>query len=311
MAIPRRIIEVAVRLAPDTKTNQPATFAGTGGSDTATISGTRTSVRITNSGTPVGSQASIDVWGLSPTLMNQLATLGLVFNIVPKNTVTVLAGDEERGLSPVFSGTIFAAYGDYSAAPDVPFHFECNTLLAESVAPTAASSFPGATDVATIMAGFARQMNLGFENNGISVQLPNPYYSGNVKAQMEQCAADAGIMAEVVRGNTLAIWPRGGSRNTPTVPIIAPPPDGQMIQYPAYTQQGIIVRNVFDPRISFGQLVEVRTSLDILKPANGQWAINKLDLALDSEMPGGDWMMTVSAYNPRYPRPIPQQGQAT
>lgn len=302
MALVQRLIEVAVRLAGNAATNQPSKFSESG-TDTVTIRDARTSVRIQNSGAPAGSTAHVDIFGLAPSLMDQLSTLGLVFNIVPRNTITIQAGDTESGLSTVFAGTIVAGYGDYNAAPNVPFRFEANAGLESAVAPAPVTSFRQATDVATIMAGFARQMSLGFENNGVSVMLPTPYFSGTVETQLRACAQAANINAEIVNGgNVLAIWPKGGNRNTPSVPLIAPPPSGQMIGYPSYTQQGIIVKTVFDPKIAFGGLVRVQSSL---KPATGTWAVQKLDLALDSKMPGGQWSSTIYAYNPNYPKPIP------
>ena len=259
-------------------------------------------MRIQNNGAPAGSTATVDVYGMTPSLMDQLATLGLVFNIVPRNTLLVKAGDAESGLTSVFAGTIVAGYGDYNAAPNVPFHFECNSGLADSVAPASSSSFPEATDVATIMSGFARQMNLGFENNGVKAMLPSSYFPGNLWQQMRACAEAANVNAEVVNGSVLAIWPKGGNRETPSVPLVSP--ETGMIGYPAYTQQGIVVKTVFNPQIAFGGLIEVKSSL---KPATGRWAVTKLDHALDSLVPRGHWMSTIYAYNPNYPIPIPPQ----
>ena len=54
MSFVQRLIEVSVKLAGDPTTNQPATFAESG-TDTVTLSGSRTSVRIQNSGAPAGS----------------------------------------------------------------------------------------------------------------------------------------------------------------------------------------------------------------------------------------------------------------
>ena len=301
MSFVQRLIEVSVKLAGDPTTNQPATFAESG-TDTVTLSGSRTSVRIQNSGAPAGSTARVNVWGMTPSLMNQLATLGLVFNIVPRNTITIAAGDAGSKLATVFSGTITAGYGDYNAAPDVPFIFECNSGLADAVAPASPSSFTGAADVATIMSGFARQMNLGFENNGVTIQLSNPYFSGNVMTQMRACAEHANINAEIINGNVLAIWPKGGSRTGGSMPLVSK--DTGMIGYPAYTQQGIIVRTLFNPQIAFGGMIQVQSAL---QKASGQWAVQKLDLALDSLVPHGQWMSTIYGYNPKYPRPIPPQ----
>lgn len=301
MSFAKRRIDVAVKLANDSKTNQPTNFSESG-TDTVTISGSRTSVRIQNSGAPAGSTASVDIYGMTPSLMNQLSTLGLVFNIVPRNTLTISAGDEETGMATVFSGTIVSGYGDFNAAPDVPFHFECNSGLADAVAPAVASSFRGSTDVATIMSGFARQMNLGFENSGVKAQLADPYFAGNVLTQMRACADHANINAEIINGTTLAIWPKGGSRTGGAVPLISK--ETGMVGYPAYTQQGIIVKTLFNPQIAFGGMVQVESSLE---KASGKWAVQKLDLALDSLVPRGQWLSTIYGYNPNYPQPIPRQ----
>jgi hypothetical protein len=133
VALIERRVSISVTLAQNTQTNQPSTFAG--GGDTVTIDGLRMIVRIQNSGAPADCRAQIQIFGMSPSLMNQLSTLGLVFNLVPKNTITVQAGDDASGLSPVFTGTIYFAYGMYESQPNVPFHFECIAGAADAVAP--------------------------------------------------------------------------------------------------------------------------------------------------------------------------------
>ncbi len=335
MSFSQRLITVTVQLAPNTGTNQPNKFVETGG-DTVTLSGSRTSVRIQNSGAPADCNAQVKIWGMTPSLMNQLSTLGLVFNLVPKNQLTIQAGTMGPGGTPnlatVFTGTVWAAYGDYSAQPDVPFIFECLSYAADAVLSVPPSSFPGSANVSDIMSGLARQMNLGFENNGVSSTLANAYFSGAAKVQAQKCADAAGISWGIVQGNVLAIWPRGGNRNTPNMPVIAPPPEGDMISYPAFTQQGIVVKTLFDPTISFGSLIKVNSSLlsgivnsqgsnrggakSLAPVAASQsmataattfpstWAVNKLDLALDSLLPKGQWMSSIWAYNPNYSRSI-------
>lgn len=323
MTFSQKLISVAVQLATNTQTNQPNSFSESG-TDAVTLSGSRTNVRIMNSGAPADGRATVKIWGMTPSLMNQLSTLGLVFNIVPKNTLTISAGDTASGLSTVFSGTIYAAYGDYSAQPDVPFIFECLSGVAAATAPAAVSSFSGTKNVADIMSGLARQMNLGFENNGVTTQISNPYLSGSFKTQADKIAEHAGISWGIFNGNLLSIWPKGGNRNTPNVPVIST--ETGMIGYPAFTQQGIIVKTLFNPQISFGGLVMVTSSLlSSLASAQSQqgsqsssssssssssttfpsqWAVNKLDLSLDSLLPKGDWMSTVYCYNPGYSKAI-------
>lgn len=307
MALVQRKIAVTVQLAANTGTNQPVTFAESG-SDTVKLEGHRTTVRVHNSGAPVDCHADVKVYGMTPSLMNQLSTLGLVFNIVPRNVLTIAAGDDESGMSNVFTGTIFSAYGDYSAQPNVPFHFSCLQSGADAVIAAPATSFNGSAGVADIMAGFARQMNLSFENNGVATKLSNPYFSGAVKGQAEACAQAAGISWGIV-GNVLAIWPKGGNRNAPNVPTISPLTG--MAYYPAFTQQGIIVKTVFNPQITFGGLVKIESSLLSgiagAQPTTNfptQWAVNKLDLSLDSLVPKGDWLSTIYAYNPQFAKAI-------
>lgn len=319
MTFVRRKISLAVQLGTATKTNQPNTFVETG-TDTVSIENARISVQIQNSGAPVDCYAQVKAFGLAPSLMNQLSTLGLVYNIVPQNKITITAGDAGGSMSTVFSGTIFSAYGDYSAQPNIPFQFDCLSLAYDAVAPRPVSSYTGTTSVVTIMQGLARQMNLGFENNGVDVQLSSPYYSGSPRQQADQCARDAGIKWAVINGNMLAIWPNGKYRSTPNVPTISPATG--LISSPAFTQQGVIIRTLFNPNISFGGLIRLESAVlqgvidaqtqknqQFKAPQNSQWAVNKLDHILEAETPGGQWMSIVHAYNPNYPKPIPQPAQ--
>jgi len=305
----QRLLSISVTLAQATGVNQPQSFSESG-TDTVTLDGSRTSVRIKNSGSLNGSTATVEIYGLTPSLMAQLSTLGMVYNIVPRNSVKILAGDVNSGLSTAFTGIIFAAYADYNRPADVPFHMICNAGIGYSTAPAPASTFAGATNVGDIMSGFAKQLGLGFENNGVGVQLSNPYFAGNLWQQVKACARAANINADQVDGPAgplLAIWPKGGNRNTPTPTLIAPPPDGQMISYPSFTQQGIMVENIFNAQISRGQLVQVRSSLPGLARANpnGQWAVTKIDHDLDSQVEKGQWKSTLFCYNPKYPLPTP------
>jgi hypothetical protein len=324
MAFTQKLIDITVELAANSQTNQPNVFAGTS-SNSVTLSGSRTSVRIQNAGAPVNQTAEVKIWGIAPSLMNELSTLGLVYDIVPRNILTIKAGDTATGMPTVFSGTIWGAYGDYSSQPDVPFVFFCNQAGYEAAAPGATSSFTGPTDVAAIMSGLARKMNFGFENNGVSVILRSsggggPTYRGSYWLQAFQAARDARIQWGIVNGQSgglvLAIWPNGKSRATANPPLISP--GTGMIDYPAFTQNGIIVKTLFNPLISYGGLVKIQSSLlsGVLSaqkaqnpafnlPASSTWAVNKVDLALDSLVPHGEWMSMVNAWNPNYPQPIP------
>lgn len=305
----QRTLEFAITLAPDQKTNQPIKFAGTD-QNTVSLSGHRASVRIQNSGAPAGSHASIRIYGLTESLMNQLATLGIVFNSIQKNAVAISAGDAVNGLTPVFAGTINYAYPNYNEAPIVPMVLECQTGLINQVLPVAASSFPKSTDVGTILSGMARQMNVGFENNGVSVQMPPSYFRGDLMTQIKAVAQYAHINAELVDGGAkLAIWPIGGSRTSlagQSIPLISAKTG--MIGYPTFAPNGyMIVRSLFIPQVSFGGTIRVESRIP---QANRTWVVQKLDLALDSLVPKGQWMMTLHCYPLGFAAPPPPSGSA-
>ena len=299
----QRRLEVEVALAPNQKTGQPIKFAGTD-SDTVTLAGFRTSVRVENNGAPAGSNATIAIYGLAESIMNQLSTLGLIFNQIQRNTITVSAGDDQ-GVTPVFGGTVNFAYPGYNRAPDVPFTFQCQTAYIDGIVPVPASSYPQPTDVATIMSGFARQLNLGFENNGVTVQLPASYFPGTLNQQWRAVAEHAHINAEIVDGNTkLAIWPIGGSRTSlqgQNIPLISK--DTGMIGYPTFAPNGyMMVRTLFNPQIAFGSTVRVQSRI---LTANRTWVVQKLDLALDSLVPKGKWEASCYLYPQGFPAPPP------
>ena len=330
----QRLIELTVTLAENTQTNQPLNLQSNSpagpptppgspavgsfsqGGNTVTLSGYRTSVRIQNSGTPTGSTAEVSIYGLPLTLINQLSTLGMAFNLIPKNTLVISAGDPVSGLAVVFWGTIIQAYPDFSAMPDVAFHFECNSYTGGAVTNVPPSSYTGPTDVATIMSSLASQMGYQFENSGVNVKLPAPYLPGSAGSQWQKIRDDAGINADIIPGSpnpTLAIWPMNGSRNVAgAIPVISPPdPEtgelqganaSVMVGYPSFTPQGVIVKTVFNRGINFGGKFQVAGSQ--LTPANNTWVVHKLDHALDSLMPKGEWLSTVYGYGLNVPFPV-------
>jgi hypothetical protein len=304
MTFSSKLISIQVQLAQGSNTSQPNTFAESG-TDTTMLSGSRTQVRIENASAPGISIAHVKIWGLTPSLMNQLSALGIAFNQVPGNFITITAGDAVSGMSTVFSGVILNAYGDYQNQPDVPFLIEANSTLSQAVGVAQApSSFPGTQSAANIMAGIAGQMGLTFENNSVTAQLSNVYLSGSLATQADRLADMANFKWGVF-GKTLAIWPLNGSRNSSSIPTISP--ENGMIGYPAFAAFGIVVKTLFNPQLSYGSKVQVNSSViaGIASASAGnptrptipsQFTILKVDHSLDSLLPGGDWMTTIQGW---------------
>lgn len=327
-----KLLQFTVALTPNPNTNQPVTFspaAGTaggapylGGANTITFPFLRSSARITNSGTVAGTTGHFRIWGLTLSQMYQLATLGISYNILPFNFLTVQAGDAASGLSTVFTGTVRHAYGDFEAQPNTPFIFDCVTGPAPGVdinnflAPTPAS-FPGPQSVVNMMTGFARQLNYGFLNGGVSTSLmaSNSYFPGSVQQQALKCAEENGI--EVSLNNfQMMIYPKGGTISSLSAPIISAKTG--MIDYPMFLTQGVVVKTLFNPSIVRGGPVQIGSAVlqgtlaaiaaqnvgnpayvpPVLNGENSIWTVYKIDHALDSQMPNGSWMSTVYCYNP-------------
>jgi hypothetical protein len=256
------------------------------------------SAKIVHAGGNFASELDLAIYGMTKSMMQQLSTLGMQISLVPKNPITLQAGNAGGNLSTVFTGQIQTAVPDYNGAPHVAMRITALATLSAAVLKATPTSFTGGASVATIMANLAASMSLKFENSGVTSMVSNPYYAGSYLQQMRDCATEVGINAVVING-TLAIWPKNGARNG-QIPIIAPPPAGNMIGYPSPTVNGIMLRNVFDPSIGFGQKIQVRSS--ILQTAT--YAIFGLTHDLECLTPKGKWESTIQAYNPKTPVPI-------
>jgi hypothetical protein len=317
----QKLLNFAITLAPNPGSPQPTSFAGTAGSSspgTINISGARARCRIQNAGAPAGGMAHISIYGLSQSLMNQMATLGVVVDSVSKNTILVSAGASSfpdasalnavgapiTGFPVVFGGTIWFAYADYNEMPEVPFRITAQTGLFEAVGSAPPTSFNGPTSIESIMQGFASALGVPLENNGVSGSLANPYFAGTVLQQLYQAADHAGIHAQLVDGATkLAIWPLGGSRSSlANIPLISKTTG--MIRSPSFAMNGwMIVEFVYNPDVVFGGNIQVQS--DNVPQANKTWTVYKLDLSLDSIVPSGEWKATALCYPKGINAPAP------
>lgn len=317
----QKLLKLDVQLAPIPGTNTPRFFstsvaAGQPNANTVTIEGSRMSVRVQNSGLPQGARAQVDVYGLAPSLMNELSTLGMVFQLTPRNTVTISAGTAASGYAIVFIGTVMYAFGDYNKESNVPFHFDLNSGQIDNVITTPAMSYPQPTDVGTIMSSLAKLMGIGFENNGVGpgntfgVTLPASYFYGSPRDIVKKVADHADIVAspDVFGGQhqrVLAIWPKGGARKI-QVPLVSS--STGMIGYPTVSQGFLDVKTVFNPAVGFGGQIRLQTSLDTLglsQAVNSVWNVLKIDHALDSMMQDGLWESNLWCFNPKYQQPNP------
>lgn len=292
MALVQRRLSATISLAAT-----GATFKE-GGNTVTTPAGLRMSASIQHAGGLSDGTMDLTIYGMTKSLMNQLSTLGMQINLVPKNPITLLAGDDSV-MATAFQGYIVSAFADYNAQPEVAFHIHAQTLAAFATAPATPSSYRGPADVATIMSGYATKMGLRFENSGVQTKLPNCYFPGSLRAQAQAVVKQAGIAWNSAEGGLLAIWPKNGARNG-QVRVVAPPPKGSMEGYPTYTAYGIMLKNLYDPTFGLGQQISVESSV----LTTSQWAIWQLAHEIECEVENGKWESMVQAYNPKFPKPV-------
>lgn len=318
MALVQRLIEVQFTLTPggriqsfnesgtNSVTLQAATSVGQGG--------LRISAKCLKMATPGLGMLEMTIYGMTLSLMNQLATLGIRYQLVAGNTVTLKAGDANAGLPTVFIGTVLQAWADFSQMPDVGFHVSAQAMGDQSVVALAPTSVKGTADAAQVIKGIVAQMpNYTFENNGVSAKLSSPYFYGSPRSQIQACATAAGC-DWTVDNNTVILVPKGKARNG-SAPIIAPPPAGQMIGYPTFTEFGLKLRTVFDPTLRMMGDVQVQSSIlnstgqpnpnnAPSQPAGGTWRIYGIDHDIDTLVPRGKWQTTIETWNPSFPQPF-------
>ncbi len=288
------------------------------GSDTISLPpGLQASMRVQYAGFPQVTGAEIMIWGLTSSIMNELNTLGVIWDFQPRNLVTVQAGEANgNNFGTVFVGGIRVCVPTFRP-PETFLAIEALTAL--DIAPGMAlpQSFTGTSDVVAMLQGLATQVKYNFENSGVSgVSLGNQYLWGSPLEQIRtirNALKNRGVTVDVSAGAppTIAIWYTAKGRKG-GIPLIDP--DHGLIGYPSYTNFGIDFRCIYTPGLRRGGQVQVGSALPgsltsapavLSNPsAAGLWNIYGLSHSLDAQIPNGLWESTVQATRTGYPEPL-------
>jgi hypothetical protein len=279
-----------------------------GGGNQLSIAGLRVSAKITKALAPTKGTAFIQIWGMSLSEMNSLSTLGKIYQQIPKNTITLMAGDTSMGaaLPTVYYGIVLQAWIETSRAPDISFNIEALTLGNEAARNVNPISNKGQIDGAQVMEQIAGIMGCTFDNSaGASAMLFNPYFWGSPYSQAQQCANACGF-DWCVDDKTLTISPKGKG-TSPANPVVVSPKLGTLVGYPSFTRDGIKLKTPFNPNFRLLQQFTVADSQ--LSPANGNaWRVMAVDHDIEALVPNGHWFSTVAAWNASLtaqpPRPL-------
>lgn len=304
MSFVKRHLRYVIELNQGGTPNNSAPSEFDNGSNALTIENIRSVASIQSvigGDTAFGGRALLQLWGMKPSDMAQLSTLGFDQSKINKNKITVYAYDEDNATSSVevFSGGIFVAHINYNAMPDVALTLECYATIGLQTQMVAGTSVAGNGDVATTLQGICAACDppIKLVNNGVSAKLANPAYAGSPFQQITSICCDAGIPHTLVDG-TLTIWPNGTNVSGVVIEI---GPDNGMVGYPEYTQIGIDVTMAFNPEVQLGRQLKIKQAGDD-KPlpvpgVPGTFWINIVEHELSSEMPGGPWFTHASVSN--------------
>ncbi|MEG2172381.1 MAG: hypothetical protein RRY29_03875 [Desulfovibrionaceae bacterium] len=274
----RKIIETRITLAK-------GSFGGQG--NTKVIRGLATEVSVEKPGLPDKGKASIKITNVPLNDMEQLTTLAFKPLQYQRNSVVVLAGDAESGLSQVFSGEITSAFGNFNAAPDPVFEIEAMTGFFGALIPQQPTSTAGNVGVADIVGQMAAKMGYSFKNEGVSAQLRNSVFNGSPLEQAQAAARQSGVELLVDDG-AMVLLPAGSARAGNAVLLNK---NSGMIGYPAFNNNGITVKCLYNPAIRFGGLIRVES---IVPKASGVWRITKLSHKLSAfHTGGGNWVSEI------------------
>jgi len=294
-----------------TLTGSNAKFPGTTANQLQ-VSGLRMSAVVKGAGLPAFPEASLRIYGMAQQDMNALAIVQVQGGKPDYtfNTVQIEA-DSGNGFSFIFSGQIFQAGPDYSGSPDVCLYVQAQAAGFDQLTPANPTSYPGAANVADIVANIASKMSMAFENDGVTGTLTNAYYSGTLTDQLRKVVADAGIYcsidkADSANSNLVVISPAGVARTN--VPAFVLSPTSGLVGYPEVLGNGYLnVRSLFNPAFRQNGPVTIKGSDVVIDPslpktlntlADGNWIVGPLTHVLECNKPGGAWFTDMRLYPP-------------
>ena len=268
------------------------------GSTVLTLDGLRSvaSIQTVQGGlSPFVGRGLIQLWGMKPSNMAKLSTLGFDIARMGKNALWVFAynGDDSSNATQVFAGTIQTARLNYNAMPDVLLELDCYGAGDQQTQAIPGTSVQGDGDVATMLQGICAACNppVTFVNKGVTAKLVNHAVGGSAFDQIDDiCRAAPGI-AYTLQGGVLTIW---NANETIDGVSVDTGPDLGMVGYPEYNRMGFDITTQFNPEVQVGRFLNLKASqapnaVSVPGIPSSNLFILMAEHELSSEMPDGPW----------------------
>ena len=259
------------------------------GANQITVEGLPTFVQIQKQGGDERPSAEVTISNLKLDIVRQLTTLSFRPLQRFKNQITINAGEIGKQLQTVFIGDFENAYGDFQNAPTMNLVVKAISAQHGALMATPATSVDGTERVEHLMEQWAKEAGFTLENHGVNASVKNSVYVGSPIDKAKTLAREVNIdliiddgkfvimpMDKPIEGNTVLIDKQHG-----------------LLGYPAFNNDGIEFKAIFDPNFRIGGLVKVES---VVPRASGIWKITKIDTRLEAYIPnGGEWASVISA----------------
>jgi len=247
------------------------------GNNILTFDNIKAEVQVGAYGGVSGTSLEAKVYGLGIDRMALLSYKGIQYDGAKQNMMKVWADDK-----PIFIGSITNCFADFNQMPDAPLMISAFSTGYDQSIKTAPFTKEGVASVAEIITTIAAGINYNVVNNGVLLQIENPYFEGDPIAQISKCAYAAGIEIDFRLG-TIYIWPQGGSVDE-VKPYISP--ENGLIGYPVFSNYGINFQCQYSELILRGRKIQLETSLP---NGSGVYTIQSATHFLSTWTEGGPW----------------------
>lgn len=259
------------------------------GANQITVEGLPVSVDIQKQGGDERPSAEVTISNLNIDVVRKLTTLSFQPLQRFKNQITINAGEVGKQLQTIFIGDFENAYGNFQDAPTMNLTVKAIAAQHGALLPTPATSVDGVEQVAHLMEQWATEAGCTLENNGVNASVKNAVYVGSPVDKAKALAREVGIEL-IIDDNKFVIMPRGGAVEGNAIVIDK---ENGLLGYPAFSNDGIEFRAIFNPNFRIGGLVKVNS---VVPRATGIWKITKINTKLEAYIPtGGSWDSTISA----------------
>lgn len=183
-----------------------------------------------------------------------------------RKSVTLEVGRESYGTSILYQGDIFRSNG--GERPDDVISLRCLTGAYNSGNIVSRTTSPE-TNLKSIAQGIASDNELSLQFEATDKRISNYTFSGSALSEIENLKEISG--ADVfVDGQILVVKNRGEAVSGSVFLI-----DSSVgLQVPKFTEQGIQVKFLYDPRVKLGSKIQINSQQ--YQSTNGQYVIYKL-----------------------------------